>query len=309
MAAPIVYRWDDGNAPVARGERRSLCDILYACLVTGYGAKPGAGWTREYVNATFDKAAFRNNPVTGTGFYLQADGLGGANAYTPRAQGFEVMTSEDAGLFPFNAAVQTGTLSNTANTTARPWVLIADDRAFWFICWPVITAAPGNTSYTATAMFFGDPVSRYPSDAYACGLVFNGQNGSYGVVYASSGTVAPLGVALAMPRRADGVASPLLPALVCGGGPGATGGGRIGQDGLPYAAGDQILITRPYLNEGAVYTFRGWMPGLYYPCHPLAFDQLATISLDGKTYLSLRHFMGNAGSPGNYFISLDDWRV
>ncbi|KAB2889780.1 MAG: hypothetical protein F9K32_11210, partial [Desulfobulbaceae bacterium] len=82
MAAPQIYKSTDGNAPVMRGERRALIDVLRACLVDGYGDKTPAGWTLEFINATFDKAVFRNSPVTGTGFYLRVDGLSPANTYT-----------------------------------------------------------------------------------------------------------------------------------------------------------------------------------------------------------------------------------
>ena len=310
MAAPIVYRWDDGNAPVARGERRSLCDILYACLVTGYGSKPGAGWTREYVNATFDKAAFRNNPLTGTGFYLRVDGAGTANAYTSNVQAFEAMTSVDDGLFPFNASQQTMATSTAANTTARPWVLIADDRFFYLVIWTFITGAPGNADNMVANMGFGDGVSRYGVDSYCCLLTANGGGyGTYGLVMSPGNATGNLGSnGLAMPRKASGAAGAIMAVLIRGGGPGVADSSTAGSQGLAYVAGDQILVSRPHINEAAAYTFRGWMPGLYYPCHPMAFGQLATITVGEKNFLSFRHYVGQGGI-GNLFISLDDWRA
>ena len=309
MASPKVYRWDDGNAPVARGERRSLCDILHACLVTGYGTKPGAGWTREFVNTTFDKAAFRNNPLAGTGFFLQVDGYGATNAYTPKVQGFEAMTSESDGVFPFNAATQSCPTSDAANTTARPWVLIADDRAFWFVCWGTITAAPTNANTAVTAMFFGDYVSRYSNDPWACGLVSSGLGGSYGYMLSTeyNGAGGLGGISFATPRNVTGVATPTLPGLNNGSGIGHPV--YMGATGVPYTSGDQILIARPTLTEAVPYSFRGWLPGLYYPLHAMAFNQLAAISSDGKTFLSLRHQIGQGNYTANYFISLDDWRM
>lgn len=308
MGAPIVYRWDDGNAPVARGERRSLCDILYACLVTGYGTQPGAGWTREFVNATFDKAAFRNNPITGTGFFLQVDGLVNAYANQSFVNGFEVMTSVDDGLFPFNASAQFCPTADNPGTTARPWVLIADDRAFWFICWGSITATPDAANGNVTAMFFGDYVSRYASDPWACGLVSHGNGGSYGYMMSSMNEAGGLSsTGIATPRNQNGVATPSLPVLNHGSGLGHQT--FMGTHGVPYTSGGQLLIARPTLTEAVPYSFRGWLPGLYYPLHPLAFGQLATVSSDGKNFLSLRHLQGNGNYSGNYFISLDDWRV
>ena len=306
MAAPIVYRWDDANAPVARGERRSLCDILYACLVTGYGTKPAAGWTREYVNATFDKAAFRNNPATGTGFYLQVDGAGGTYAFQPKTMSYEVMTSESSGLFPFVAAAATKDMwtSSVAGTTARPWVLVADDRAFYLTVWPDITTTPTVSNTNKAEMFFGDPVKWYPSDAYACCLItsnYYSYGGNYGIT-----TPGSVFGSLYFPRNIAGAATPIAAALIRGGGPGSDN--IPGGHGLAYTSGDPIMIVRPYINNAAGYTFRGWLPGFYYPCHPNAFGQLAIVTADGKNYLSIRGAI-QIGNLGNYFIALDDWRI
>ncbi len=306
MAAPTVYRWDDANAPVARGESRSLCDILYACLVTGYGAKPAAGWTREYVNATFDKAVFRNNPATGTGFYLQVDGAAASSAANDKIMAYEVMTDVDTGLFPFStAALGEFSLSGDVGTTARPWVLVADDRAFYFTVWPGDTSAPDNAAVIKSEIFFGDIVKWYPSDAYACLLDIG--YGSYGLGLTMDNPSATVSGYANMPRKISGVAEPVKPAYIRGGGPG--GDSCPGQYGLAWASGDPILLSRPHINNGEAYTLRGWLPGLYYPCHPYtAFSQLATVSIDSKNYLTIIGYL--AGSAvGCHFIALDDWRA
>lgn len=311
MAAPIVYRWDDGNAPVARGERRSLCDILYACLVTGYGTKPGAGWTREYVNATFDKAAFRNNPVTGTGFYLQVDGAGAPYAYASLIRGFEVMTSVDNGLFPFKPAAtvqDAGGTSSQASLTARPWVVVADDRAFYYVCWTSTTGTPADAVTTVSVVIFGDIVSRYPEDPYGCVVMASHSQASYGPNGFNLGSpnVTPAGY-INMPRPISGVATPSTPSLVRGGGPGAvTYPG--GSDGNPYSPGDQILITRPHLTDATIYSFRGWLPGFHYPCHPFPFSNLAQVIVDGRSFLAVRHICYGQALSG-MLIQLDDWRA
>ena len=310
MAAPIVYRWDDANAPVARGQRRSLCDILYACLVTGYGSKPAAGWTRPYVNATFDKAAFRNSPTTGTGFYLQVDGAGAAVENKSLVQGFEAMTSESSGLFPFYATIQTAYQSYSADTTARPWVLIADDRAFYFFCWANSSEGtqPSSLNSDVFCMFFGDIVKHYQDDAYACALSV-GQNynrGPVGILNSPSvASASLLYQGYCFPRQRSGVATPIVSAMIRGAGPG--GDAHVGTFGPAYTQGGVLFISRPHINEAVAYTLRGWLPGYYYPCHPLAFDQLAQISSDGMSFLSLRHNIYT--TPGNSFLSLDDWRA
>lgn len=314
MAAPTVYRWDDAEAPVARGQRDSLVHILRACLVDGYGTKSAAGWTLEHINVDEDKAAFRNSQITGTGFYLQVDGKNGVNAHTPKVQGYEAMVSEDVGYFPFNPTSQTYATSKTDGTTARPWVLIADDRAFYLICWAGDTATPIAANNQCATMFFGDFISRYTDDVFVCALVSNGSPlGNYGYVNPSDKAFGLLGsTGIAIPRNSTGDIVNTICLLIQGGGPGTTGASSPGGlRGLAYTPGDPIIITRPHINEAATHTFRGWLPGLHYPCHPQSFDQLETVtagdSPDEKTFLSFRHYVGQ-NNLGNIFISLDDWR-
>ena len=307
MAAPIVYRWDDGNAPVARGERRSLVDILRACLVDGYGTKPAAGWTLVFINATFDKAAFRNNPVTGTGFYLQIDGAGGVNAHQPKIQAFESMTSEADGLFPFNpGSLFACDTSSIDGTVARPWVLIADDRFFYFACWYNITTAPTAAQYNTSGLIFGDIVALSPDDQFACAL--SGSNYGFAGGMSSPNAASGSTYGLRFSRKSSGaIGSNHLAALVQGGGPG--GGGAIGSSGMTYDANKPMYISRPFVNDGASYTIRGYVPGMHYSCYaPVPFNQLEVLTFDGLSFMYL-HITGEGGNICTYLISLDDWRA
>ena len=45
-----LYRSTDDDAPALTKSNLSL--ILKACLVTGYGSKPGAGWTMPHEDAS-----------------------------------------------------------------------------------------------------------------------------------------------------------------------------------------------------------------------------------------------------------------
>lgn len=310
MAAPVRYDWTMANAPVARGERRSLHDILYACLCTGFGDKPAAGWTREWVNATFDKAVFR--PGAGTRMYLQIDGVGSPNAYSSLVKAFESMTDIDTGLFPFktpwtNNLPEIMPLSNTSNTTARPWVLIADDRFFYLFCWTAATGigVPADSNTMVSAMFFGDIVSRYASDPYGCILGCYAMQAYYGTYLFNLTQPNAASGYLNMPRAYSGIATPISPALIRGGGPGSIT--YPGAEGVPYTVGGEIYLTRPHINDALANTFRGFVPGLYYPCHPLPFSNFQQVDVNGKQFLSFRNL--SPGNANNILISLDDWRV
>lgn len=309
---PIVYRWDDGNAPVARAERRSLHDILYACLVTGYGNKPGAGWTRPYVNATFTISAFRNNPANGTGFYLRVNSSSPPYYSVSWLTAYETMTGYSSGLKPFNPAVVealTGPNYSALDTTARPWVLIADDRAFYFVCWGELTAAPAKTDIRASATFFGDLVRQSVSDAYCCAICgASDLYGSYGQINPPSTAANQFAAGgFQMPRRASGALGAVVAAMIRGGGP--SDDGHCGANGAPYAPGGPVYLARPHINNAEAYSFRAFVPGFYYPCHKKPFGQLEQVTIDGKPYLSLVHYLNYSSGDGAYLISLDDWRA
>lgn len=131
----------------------------------------GAGWTQPY-SAT-NKGVFRTSASTGTGFYLnvQDNGPGGAGACEARIRGYEVMTAQDTGTDPFPTVVQmTNGLfvrkSATADATARPWFVLADETVLYMF---VDTGDTGIINPTrAYGWMFGDIFSYKASDAYRC---------------------------------------------------------------------------------------------------------------------------------------------
>ena len=288
MASPVVYRWDDANAPVARGGRTSLIEILTACLVDGYGDKPGAGWTRPYINTDGTVAAFRNNPTTGTGFWLRVDNTTSTNY--AQVQGFEAMTSESAGLLPFVSTPLYMYMSTVSTTTPRPWVLIADDRLFHLIVWPgasVSGFAATTIGHGASAMVFGDGIPLQPSDGFFCllfasAVVSPGRPHAYGCSWSSTTTSSFNAVA----RASNGISAITSCATIHGGGPYNIS--LNGTDvGLPRVQGNEVF-SRPYVNDSAAHTMRGYVPGFWYPCHNRSgFTNLEHITTAGHDFLVL----------------------
>ena len=312
MAAPILYRWDDDEAPVARGQRDSLIEMLTACLVNGYGTKPAAGWTLEYVNVDKTMAAFRNNPITGTGFYLQVDGAGGKNDYEPHCQGFEVMTSFADGLLPFATLAQDMKISSAAGTTARPWVIIADDRAFYCFTWPTgtTTKIPSMTLFQSASMHFGDDIPLHSDDEFCCSLGAHqyGNVGALGPVSSLSGSAYSSNW---YPRNRGGATGGINRCIVPAGGPAGSLSYMGGPPHGDYTDGDPIYIARPFFYDDETYKIRGWPAGLYQPLHKILntpFTHLETRVVDGTTYLYMVVYQAG-GNKGCVLISLDDWRV
>lgn len=312
MTAPTVYKSTDANAPVCCGTRTSLIDVLNKCLVTGYGDKLPAGWTLQFVNAGGTQAAFRNNPTTGTGFFLQIDALGGVNDYTPTVRGYEVMVSEGTtDALGFIGGVGGPKVSTGSNTTVRPWVLIADDRFFYFFCWYSSTGGiPTSASINVNTLFFGDFVPFYPDDNYACLLsatLAASDNAAGFNLYSPTQSSSPSAYfSVYTGRRADGSGTSRGGWVVDGGGP----GDRVtpGRNGIPYSG--KLLYTKPYINDLTSYAMRGFYPGLVYPCHDQSgFTQLQTIDISGDSYLVVvANFGGdNTDRPGCIFLKLSDW--
>ncbi len=149
------------------GQVGSLVALLDAVLRVGYGSQTAAGWTKDYT-AT-NKATFRNSASTGTGFYLDVDDSAPSTAKEARVRGYEVMTAVATGTggFPTAAQMTSGLFvrkSNTADSTARPWYILADDTVFYLFVESGDYTAPTR----ATAFAFGDFYSYKASDAYRC---------------------------------------------------------------------------------------------------------------------------------------------
>lgn len=172
MTATVrVYKSTDTSAPTLTGQVGSLVALLDACLVNGYGSSTAAGWTKPYT-AT-NKAVFYMGAGTPR-MYIDVDDTGTQES---RLVGYESMSAVATGTGPFPTAAQlSGGIfyrkSSTADATARPWLLVACERAFYLF------SGPAQTTYGATAssdvgLGFGVFPSYKSGDAFNCFI--NGQ--------------------------------------------------------------------------------------------------------------------------------------
>ncbi|BCL59975.1 hypothetical protein DGMP_06680 [Desulfomarina profundi] len=292
MGAPKIYRWDDTDAPIGNGARGSLINILKACLVDGYGSKQAAGWTMPFVNAAGSQAAFRNNPTSGTGFFLHVDNESPTDyyQYQNKIQAYESMSDYQTGLGQFNSGTQWYFLPSTVvngDASPRPWLIIADDRCFYLWSWASKTDnTVGAADYQTPFLFFGDIICRDQNDTWGCVLNADASVSLYSnnpwAMYAS-GTAGS--ASWRAPRKADGTGSAWQLAMIHGGGPCNTPPGNFG---LPYTQGGPLYLSRPFFNDGVAYTFRGHLPGLYFPCHSgFPFDNFQELDVDGKTMMAV----------------------
>lgn len=160
----VVYKSTDTSAPTLNGTAGSLITVLDAILVNGYGSQAAAGWAKEFSGT--NKAAYR--AATGNRMRLRVDDTGTQEA---RCIGYETMSDVDTGtgLFPTTVQLSGGMFmrkSNSADSTARPWICYASTTVFYFFSFAAQTVI-GSTASTDGQIFFGD------FDSYLSGDVFN----------------------------------------------------------------------------------------------------------------------------------------
>ena len=295
MGVPIVYKSTDGNAPVLAGVRTSLVNIFTKCLVTGYGEKAPAGWTRPYVNAELTRASFRNNPATGTGFYLMVDQATSAFANGAYFRGYELMTSESAGSFPFGYSSEVSSISSAQGATARPWVLVATDAWFYFFGYNGLTSMPTNSSILTVSsagngplVAFGDFDSILADDAYNCMLFINHPGYNDTIFGRSVGAFMSALGGHYVARAASGESGELAVAVHVAA-PGSDNYGQSMNGVCPaYTGPSSLLVSKALINNGAANTARGFLPGLVVPLHSAPFEHLSTVSLaDGHDYCAV----------------------
>ena len=170
MAAPKIFRSTDASAPALNGNAGSLVNVLDWCLLTT-GSASNLGWGNPYTGTNL--RVYR--APAGVRHYLDVDDSGpdatalGRNA---RLRGYESMTAVATGTNAFPTTTQATTSvgivkSTTTGTTARPWILIGDDRTFFLFVESAGTDPPNLTTHTWTSCcYFGEFLSALSGDNY-----------------------------------------------------------------------------------------------------------------------------------------------
>ncbi len=177
MTTTRIYRSTDTGAPVLTGQVGSLLNLLDKCLVDGYTGKTAAGWSRPYTGT--NKTAYRNAVgAGGTGMYLR---VVDANAGYATVQAYASMSDIDTGsdVAPATAQFASGlywSKSVSSDTTARPWVVVADELTVWIM---VQAGSPGTYVFDS---FFGagDIASELASDPWRYFVLGRGDANSAG---------------------------------------------------------------------------------------------------------------------------------
>lgn len=311
MTTTRVYKSTDSGAPVLTGGVSALINVLDKCLVAGYGSKTAAGWTKPYTGT--NKAAFRNSTAAGgTGMYVRVldDGSATGGARNALCRAYATMSNVDTGTIqtPTSAQLAASIVwrkSDTTDSTARDWILVADELTF-YLCVDTGTVASNGGCGTYAA---GDFQSFVAGDAYRFFVAGRetahaaSAQGDAGGLMSLAGWESTTTVGFWMARGYAGSGSPIRAGIPVFGGMNAA---------VPVGAGNGTL-TNPALGSSlnfftpahivAESTLRGRLRGIYMPLNDHTGVALGTDVVNPPgltaTLTALRHCSATVDSNFN----------
>jgi len=156
---PRIYMSTDEGAPVLSATAGSLIGVLDACLVTGYGDLPGAGWEKFAIGA--DNAAYR--APDGLRHYLHV--LDTIATYAT-VNGYKSLVDTDFGSAFSSSPAYWGKCASGV-TAGRQWVVAVDDKRVLIF---VVPSAAINVGFRAVGGF-GELAAHHPDDMNASYLL------------------------------------------------------------------------------------------------------------------------------------------
>lgn len=155
---PIIYNSLDANAPQLTIEPGTLKTILKACLVTGYGNKPAAGWEMALEDADANKVAFRSKNPTSIKSVLLIDDAKSDSATVTAYNDWD--SAKNTGVDKFASGYFVKRWENKPHIPN--WVVVATDKFFYLF------VQTDKSSRTMRAMSgFGDAMSLRNDKVYA----------------------------------------------------------------------------------------------------------------------------------------------
>ena len=149
-----AYYSTDGSAPTLANSQNSLASLLYSVLVTGYGAKSGLGWTREFTGT--GKAVFKQGSGgIGHVFRIDDDVSGGSYAYANITIG-KGATDVDTLIDGPGTILRMYKLPSPA-ATGLHWVVAGNEKGFWF------GTKRLDSTNVWTFFWVGESVSAFPT--------------------------------------------------------------------------------------------------------------------------------------------------
>ena len=294
-----LYRSTDTSAPVLTGAAGGeLATLLDAVLVNGYGTKSAAGWTTAYTGT--NKRIYKPGSGSGMLYHLLDDASFTGTSRDAEIRGCESATGIDTvtNSFPTTAQCALNAVnmrkSATADATARPWLIAADNRTVYG--W----VSTGDSAGLWVFWAFGDFYSLVAGDKYNAMVI--GSNASKGSALGVGDTTSDIlsynlgalarhyncrkasGAGTSEPASKTGNQSMLVGAAANY----AVNGAIV----YPNAADNDLWMGPIWVLDTTSATIRGRLRGLYQPFHAYTnFSNGDTFSGDpagamaGKTFL------------------------
>lgn len=247
------------------------------------------GWSKTYTGTNL--GVYRAG--TGVRHYLRVDDAA-TNIYFG-VRGYETMTDVNTGTNPFPTVAQVSTpymfKSSTTDTVARPWIIIASEKYFYFYVARALT--PPQTFADSTtyqpAMFFGEIDSYLPGDGYHSALIFANTSATAATQLggASESNISITGHYIARAYTQVAGAVNMSKWATAKDANSLTNLGTAGAT-YPDPVTGGIMMTPVYVHETSAIE-RGAMPAMYNPCHNLPGNPADVFA--GKGSLSGRRFL------------------
>lgn len=284
-----MYKWDDVGAPELKKATNSLMSIFEACLVTGYGTKTGAGWTKPYEASGIK--VFRPQVGAEIDFYLQCS----ANTTTQMTvQVYTNMTDASTG----DKKLQCATPFKFARgTITGKWLLVASDRSVWFFCEQGFVLDTPDLLSKSGAFFFAGDTMRNATGLRAVFLQHTGgsyNDGDYRDMfgYNRAAQINKIPESYITGKLLDGA--------------GIVYNAELESFFNGNTARTQDRILSPLLTFAGNNVYQ--IPGLTVPSNGAAEDNFTTQNIDMGDYVSsIMTFGTNPSLATNFCIATDKW--
>jgi len=324
-----IYNWFDTGAPTLTGLTGSLLSLLDAVLVTGYGTKPGAGWTKPLGN-TGSYGMYKLGNGTTASLFVYDAGSGSAGGCEALMTGWDSITSMDAGAvtgsnaFPTYAQVSLGLgsagsagaiavrKSSITSSAPRQWIAFADSASLYLYTRTLDVSFASRYS----AFFFGDIYSLRSGSIDSSRCMIIGRN-------VSSSSVATSDYLDQVLTAGNTLVTPLLGHYAAHGFSGSGTSMAMSKHGNSFLANNSsvLLGSLPYPNgaDNSVYlsplwivesptgTIRGRMRGLWHILHASAsvYDY-QTFSGSGDTAGKIFQIVAGSVNTANFTMEISD---
>lgn len=268
-----VYRWDDAGAPALDKSAKCMLTIFKTCLVTGYGAKAGAGWVAPFEDA--GSSVLKPNNSALSNFYLKLSADTGSRMDVVV---HKTMTDINSGSISMAQPVPFVYSKSSAD---KEWVLVASPHGFWFVC---KTTNGGGTWFWVNALSSDSETGGGIGLHYSGGTWQDGDS-AWGLI---GKTVDDNGASRARVMIANTVTASVMLSF-------ANGATPVGS----FATND---FAPAYLDNGKMYAVTGLLLSL----KPSTLPIFSPIVIDdGRTAIGIK--LNNYGNIGTAAIPTDFW--